>query len=513
VVQHAVDAAKRSGAQYADARVTHTHFQRYWIDATNPWMWERVGVGVRALVNGYWGFAACPSADIADVEDLAREAVAQATVNADSAVPRTVTLDQRPPVTGTWTTPMRIDPFTVPLEEIQAFLDYWGVCVDRAAQRSRIPFALSIADRYVDFARQEGVVATSDGSLFTQTIVESGGFIATEAIANSGLVLSVQHIAKAGLGWELLLDAKIPEQIVTWPAQAEALAQLGATKVPASVGRYTVVCDGATMAAVLQATLGVATQLDRALGYEANASGTSFVNDPLAMLGTFPVASPLVTITANRSATAQLATTQWDAEGVVPRETVLVKNGILTDFQTTREQAAWLAPYYATVHQPVASNGYAASEDALNIPMQHMPNLSLEPAAAAVRLDDLVANVASGILIECGSVVHIDAQARTGLILADRCRKIQNGRVGPLLFGGVVSFNTLEFWKNVTAVGGAATRMTVPFSQYPIGGREAQYYGLSAVAKGQPSQMASHSVQAVAATVTNQAVIDPMRKA
>jgi TldD protein len=267
------------------------------------------------------------------------------------------------------------------------------------------------------------------------------------------------------------------------------------------------------MASVLDATLGTATQLDRALGYEANANGTSQVNDPLTMLGTVSVASPMITVTANRSAPGQLATVHWDAEGVVPREITLVKNGILTDFQTTREQAVWLAPYYVKENRPIVSNGCAASEDALNVTMQHMPNLSLEPAAASVSLDDLIANVSNGILFEGGTVVQVDAQARNGLIQANRWRKIHNGRVGSLLSDGVIAFNTLEFWKNVSALGGAGTRMTVPFSQYPIGGREAPYYGMSARTKGQPPQMSSYSLQAVAATVRNQAVIDPMRKA
>ena len=166
----------------------------------------------------------------------------------------------------------------------------------------------------------------------------------------------------------------------------------------------------------------MATQLDRALGYEANAGGTSFMNDPLAMLGSFKTASPLVTIKSNRSAPMQLATVKWDDEGVVPSDTTLVKDGILHDFQTTREQAAWLAPYYSKSGRPVQSNGCAAAQSALAITMQHMPNLSLEPNPSQVKLDDLVANVKDGMQVEHGSLEQIDFQGRTGLVMCGGLR-------------------------------------------------------------------------------------------
>lgn len=512
LAQQAVDAARRAGAQYAEARLTSTvrHYYSFGDNAVGDL--EDVGIGVRALVNGYWGFSACPSGDTTAVERLARAAVAQAAVNARGAVSRTVDLGQIPPARGTWATPVSIDPFTVPLEEKHAFMRYWDACASKEG------LTIDHLQSHLHFERQERVVATSDGGRFTQTVYESGGTIAIHPWDNPRLqavdpntTIFVQGIETAGRGWELFLDAKIPEQIRAMPEQFPALDALQKTAGQALVGRYTLVCDGATMAAILNATLGIATQLDRALGYEANAGGTSFLDDPLGMLGTFHVASSLVNVTANRSAPAQLATVKWDDEGVVPPEIQLVKNGVLTDFQTTREQAAWLASYYAKAGRPVRSNGCAATENALGITLQQMPNLSLDPGASAVRLDDLIANVKEGILMEQGKVMQTDAQARNGILFSPRLRKITNGRLGPLLANGVVMFNTLDFWNHVTAVGGPSTRMVVPFSQYPRGGQFARL--MRQPCKGEPPQVTSHSVQAVAATITNQPVIDPSRKA
>jgi TldD protein len=264
------------------------------------------------------------------------------------------------------------------------------------------------------------------------------------------------------------------------------------------------------MAALLTETLGTATQLDRALGYEANAAGTSFLTDPLDMVGKLQVASPLVTVTANRSAPTQLATVKWDTEGVVPQETTLVKDGVLADFQTTREQVAWLAPYYAKTGMPVCSHGYAAAEDALVTTIQMLPNLALAPNPAATQLEDLIANVQKGILITGGSKgqVQTDSQARTGLLwLGSGAREITNGRLGRPVSGGAVQFNTLDFWKKVAVLGGKETTQTIGQ------GTTAFLLGGHGTAKGQPSQGTSYTAQAVAATILDQPVVNPARKA
>ena len=218
----------------------------------------------------------------------------------------------------------------------------------------------------------------------------------------------------------------------------------------------------------------------------------------------------MVTVTANRSAPTQLATVKWDDEGVEPVQSTLVKDGVLTDFQTTREQASWLAPYYEKAKLPVKSHGYAAAEDALSITMQHMPNLALEPNPSPVRLDDLIANVKDGILITSGSV-QTDHQARNGTI-GGGMRKISDGRLGAALTGASVQFNTTDIWKHVVSIGGADTRGVIASTalNYKTALVAKWFYGAG---KGQPVQMTSHSVSGVAATITNQPLIDLRRKA
>jgi TldD protein len=327
--------------------------------------------------------------------------------------------------------------------------------------------------------------------------------------------LNVQGTNVAAIGWELFAsEAKIPEQLAGMMDRMQVAFALRQSSRPLTIGRYTLVCDGATMASLVGKTLGMATQLDRALGYEANAGGTSFLNDPLGMLGTFQVGSPLVTLTANRSAPRQLATVQWDAEGVAPAPFTLIKDGVLVDFQSTREQAAWLEPYYRTRGLAIHSHGCAEAQDALCFPLQQRPNLALEPQTGAVALDDLVANTSEGILIEGGEVLTTDFQGRTGLLIAGKgsMRRIRNGRAGTMMIGGALQFEALDLFKHVVAVGGATTSKVVshtPFDASPAAIQE-MFFGTHS--KGQPPQDSSYSVRAAAATITNQPIIDPLRK-
>ena len=467
------------------------------------------GSECRSSSTAIGGFAACPNADRTDIERLAQEAVAQAAVNAHGP-PRAVALDVLPAVVGTWTTPVAIDPFTVSIEEKCDTIRYWMDYADRVGVDINNMSQLH-------FVRQERVMATSDGTCVRQTLYESDGTIRCDIRFqnNDAVTIPLLGLQPIGKGWELFVeDRHVLEQIDAVLARGAAWEALQKDARPSMIGRYTLVCDGATMASLLEQTLGIATQLDRALGYEANAGGTSFIDDPLGMVGHYALAAPSVTVTANRTAPTQLATVKWDDEGVAPEPFTLIKDGVLTDFQTTREQAGWLAPYYQRQGRPMRSNGCAAAEDALVITLQHMPNLALTPNASAVGLDDLVAGVKDGILLE-GCIARADFQARNGLLGVDgdnpesRWRKITNGKVGPALKGGAVMFNTRDLWKHITAVGGATTQAVLANSQYPFG----SWVGLlGAEGKGQPPQRTSHSVSAVAATISNQAVIDLSRK-
>jgi TldD protein len=257
-----------------------------------------------------------------------------------------------------------------------------------------------------------------------------------------------------------------------------------------------VVCDGSSIASLVDATFGYDTELDRALGYEANAGGTSYLGpDPMTYLGT-NIASPLINVTSNRSLAHGLATVQWDDEGVTPTDFPLVTEGQLVDYQTTRDQAPHLRPWYAKRQQPVASYGCAAWEDAQTVSLSMIPNLVLTPSASGPTVDEMITTMGKGIAM-LGSVASTDFQAKNGTLSQGRAYEVAGGKKVARLSHAAVLFSATDFWKNVTAIGGPASVAQTPHNE----------------TKGQPDQSTAHTVSGVALALTKQALIDDTRKA
>jgi TldD protein len=490
----AVDAAKQAGAAYADVRVTRTVSETFVPrKLTNDF--ESLAIGVRALVNGAWGFSASPYWDLDEAEQLAKAAVAQAKINARLNT-RSVEMGHYPAASGSWRMPVRIDPFQIPLEEKFDFMhSFQGLFPTRVRGRH---ISGLIEEMY--FTRQERAVATTEGAYFTQIEFMSGGSFAVYVGATDKTALRSQvrvagkGTTRSGTGWELFLDAKLREQIPQLIAEAEAT--LMRPVKPVDVGRYDLVCDATTMAALLDGTLGPATELDRTLGYEANAGGVSYLGpDPLANLGT-ALGPSFLNVTADRSMEKGIATTKWDDEGVTPDTFPIVQHGVLVDYTTMREQTNWLHDWYTSRQRPVRSHGCARASSAINMVQSFTPNLTLAPGSDDVGFDDLVANTKRGIAL-IGCKARMDFQSRTGACTGGTFREITNGKLGVEIGGAGVLFDSTELWKKLTALGGASTRELSSASE----------------TKGQPSDSVSYSVATVPGSFQELAVIDVRRKA
>jgi TldD protein len=168
---------------------------------------------------------------------------------------------------------------------------------------------------------------------------------------------------------------------------------------------------------------------------------------------------------------------------------------MLVDFQTTREQAAWLAPYYQKRNMPVRSHGCAGSQSALFTVTQRSPNVRMHPAATEVSFDDMVKDTKRGVAVMAVNV-QIDQQQLTG-VGHSIMREIKDGKLGRYLPNAGFLFRSPELWKSLVAIGGPST---------------SEWFG-SGRRRGQPAQGNYHSVGAVPAKLSNLAVIDVTRKA
>jgi TldD protein len=490
-----IDAARGAGATYADVRLTHTRQRRFVQDSIHDE--ESMEVGVRAFVDGYWGFASGPVWSPEEMARLGREATRQAKTNA-LGKPRPVDLAPTPVVAdGHWTMPVAIDPLAVSPLAVQDFLTSLDI------YSRRTPHAGLVRNSAV--ARvQEKAFASTAGSYCTQRCYLMQGVLVVgyehpEKKAKGQFAL--HSLSPAGMGWELYAADRIP-RVRDYPLREEIRRGIEELKEelslpikPVEVGRYDTAFDAISMASLVDETLGRATELDRALGYEANATGTSYLNDPFGMLGTYQAGAPTLTLTAERSEPGAAATVRWDDEGVAPDTFHLVKDGVLTDFQTTREGAGWMKGYYAKTGQSFRSHGCAGAPSAVDAPLQHAPNFTLAPGHEAHDFDAFVKGMTKGIAVK-GVRLGMDFQHSSGLGMGNMF-EVKNGkRVARLASAGIL-FRATELWKALQTVGGEASL---------------RRYGLAG-AKGEPAERCSHSVTAAPAVVKELTLIDPMRKA
>lgn len=490
----AVEAARAAGAAYADVRLTRTR-RRIFQKADEPRALQNVGdseelsVGVRVLVDGYWGFASSPVWSSDEMVRLGRGAVAQARVMAFGPA-REVDLASVPAVRDEhWTMPVEIDPFEVSPAEIVDYLRSLTYFVARYPE-------FKVVRNECEFWVQDKAFASSEGSYCTQRLYRAEGKFELTLRENGRPVAggALDVLTPAGVGWELYKGQPMREHI---RRLMEEIKEDHALPIkPVDVGRYQVVCDARTVAHLVDATLGTATQLDRVMGYEANASGTSYLSDPVGMLGSYEVGAQVLSVRANRTERGGAGTVRWDDEGVETGHFALVEAGILRDFQTTRESATWLADRYVEAGRPARSHGCAAAPSALEAPLTHTPNLVVAPGPESVDFDGLVAGLEDGLAVK-NMVPDMDFQGLNGLGGAGRAYEVKGGKRVARVAGAGFLFRAPELWKRLVALGGEAS---------------VRRYGMRA-SKGEPAQTTYHSVTAPAAAFEEFTVIDRMRKA
>lgn len=487
LIQRGLDASRTAGANYSDIRLTHS-YTREFRNIREVRDIESMAVGVRALVDGYWGFASGPVWNIDEMVRLGLEAVRLTKINA-LGHPRSVTLPSIPIVRdGHWTTPIQIDPFSVHPFEVADILGGIGIYAQNLPDITGCSLSAT-------FFKQDKAFGSSEGSYFTQRRYVTSGSIKIRYNDSQEREheREVSGLEQVGVGFELFDEPKLHHAIDT--TIEEIKADLSLPVSPVEVGRYEVLLDPSSTAAVLDGSIGIATELDRALGYEANATGTSYINEPLEMLGDLEIASPLLTVTMNRNEPGGLATVQWDDDGVVPESIALVRAGKLNGFQTTREGAGWLNAHAANSGTATQSGGCSYAPSAMDAPLAHTANLIMQPSLESTSLDDMMRSMKKGILFT-GLGVGFDFQLRTGIAMGN-AYEIFGGKKVARLEGAAVSFQSTEFWKSLSA----------------IGGKNSVHRSVGKGMKGEPRQSSLHSVTAVPSMIKQQSVIDIRRKA
>ena len=440
-----------------------------------------IGVGVRVVHQGSVGFAA--------TVDLRADAAAHVTEQAfDTARLVAPARSGAFELVGEpghgrvdWSSPFRIDPTTVPMVEKIELLADWSRRLLAATGVSHVSARVLAVTEYKHYADTAGTIAT-------QRRVRIHPQFELVAIGEDGDFETMRTIAPpVGRGWEYLLG-----EGWDWKSELARMPELLAEKLRSpsvEPGRYDLVVDPTNLWLTIHESIGHATELDRALGYEAAYAGTSFATPD--KLGSLQYGSPVMHVSGDRTAEHGLATVAIDDEGVEGQSFDLIRDGVLVGYQLDRSTAA-VAGYQR-------SNGCAYADSPLHLPIQRMANISLQPGPAdGPTTLELIAGVERGLFIEGDKSWSIDMQRYNFQFTGQRFFRIENGRLAGQVRDAAYQATTTDFWGSMEAVGGASTYLLC---------------GAFNCGKGQPGQVAAVSHGAPSVLVRNVNILNARAEA
>ena len=439
----ALQRAQDFNAEHADFRIERIAHQRLVLrDAklVDSSIGDDIGFAVRVIIDGCWGFASGVALTTDEVVRVTEQAVRVALVAKPITTERIELAAEPVHKDTTWISAYDIDPFEVSTSDKAELLAQWS---HELLVAPVVDHVSAVAHQ----VRENKFYADSHGTSTTQQRVRINPQLEVfGADHERGLLDGMRTIAPpVGRGWEYLTDGRYD-----WTTELAQLPDQLAEKLAApsvDAGRYDLVIDPSNLWLTIHESIGHATELDRALGYEANYAGTSFAT--LDKLGTLQYGSRHLNITGDRTAEHGLSTIGYDDDGVATQRWDIVKDGILVGYQTDRRMAAMMGWDRST--------GCAFADSPGHVPIQRMANVSLAPSPDEVSTDDLVSQVDRGILIVGDKSWSIDMQRFNFQFTGQRFYAIENGAVTHPLRDVAYQATTTDFWGSMDAVGGADT--------------------------------------------------------
>jgi TldD protein len=433
----ALRAARRSGASYADVRIcAYRHRDVRVRDRRVSRLSDSSseGFGVRVLADGAWGFASSPRLEPAEVERVAALAVEVARASS-RARPSRVELTPVEAFRDAYETPHEKDPFEVPLDAMVDLLL-------RVSERALAVPGAKLVTSSLSFAREDKLFASTEGSRIRQRILRCAPGTTVTAVGSGTSKSRSAFVPPLNAGYEHVEAARMVE--TAEGIAREAVEALAAAPPPA--GRYDLVLDPSHLHLTIHESIAHPTELDRALGWEADYAGTTFATPE--KLGRLRYGSKHVNVTADRTLPHGRSTCGYDDDGVKTIEWPIVRDGTFVGYQTTRETAPYLGQRTST------ACSYADSWN--SVPFLRIPNLHLDPGPDSVTPEDLLRSVQRGILIRGRGSYSIDHQRYHFQFGGDASWLIEDGKPTRRLRDLVYAANTLDFWNACDGVAGRA---------------------------------------------------------
>ncbi len=403
---------------------------------------EDIGFAVRVVLDGAWGFASGVVLTTEAAVGVAETAVRVAQVAAAMTL-RPVELAAEPVYDDVvWVSDYEVDPFTVPLDEKADLLSGWSAGLVAAPGIEHCSASLRQVFENKYYADLAGTTTTQQ-RVRLQPEVEVYGSHDRTGVFDSMRTL----VPPVGRGWEFVTGG------YDWDtALGELPAQLAEKLTAPTVepGRYDLVIHPSNLWLTIHESVGHATELDRALGYEANYAGTSFAT--VDQLGTLRYGSPVMNVTGDRTQPHGLATVGYDDEGVRTQSWDIIRDGVLVGYQLDRSMGQMMPEL-----NDGRSNGCAYADSPGHIPIQRMANVSLQADPDGPGTEELIGRVERGIYVVGDKSWSIDMQRYNFQFTGQRFYRIEDGRLTGQLRDVAYQATTTDFWGSMKAVGGPAT--------------------------------------------------------
>jgi TldD protein len=435
----ALDTATQQGASYADVRVIDERSRAL---ATkngkigNASDARSQGFNVRVLVNGAWGFASSADMGPKAIEATAGRAVEIAKASA-KVKQSDVQLVPEKPATADWTTPHKIDPFTISIERNLALLQ-------KIDTELRSVKGVTLAETNLNFRREEQWFYSSEGADIHQTKYTTGAGYVAYAFAGSEIQKRSYPNSFGGQwqnkGYELIDELKLVENARRIGEEAVALHSAG--QCPQGV--FDIILESSQLGLQIHESVGHPIELDRVLGMEANFAGTSFLT--LDKLRTLKYGSDLVNVVADarQEHGPGLGTFAFDDEGVPAQCTPIISSGLFTGYLSSRETAALIGLQ--------RSGGTLRAENWNRLPIIRMTNISILPGEKPLTLEQLIASTDHGILFQTNRSWSIDDKRYNFQFGTEIGWEIKNGKRVRMLKNPSYSGITTEFWNSMDAI-------------------------------------------------------------
>jgi TldD protein len=477
----ALNTAKSAGATYADVRIGR-YLNQFINTRENKVQGvtslESFGVGVRVIVNGTWGFASTNIVTADGVKKATQSAVAIAKANSKFQK-EPVRLAPTPGVGEvTWNTPVKKNPLEVPVSEKVELL----LAANGAAMKNDATFVTSNLFQ----VNEQKYFASTDGSYIDQDVHRIWPNFQVQAIdrAAGKFKTRAEMASPKGMGWEYMIpnaEDKVegPGGMVFYKnsydiiedatiAAKQAKEMMSAKSV--EPGKYDLVLEPNHLGLTIHESVGHPLELDRILGYEANYAGTSFASLDKLKSGNFNYGSKQVNIFADKLQPGSLGAVGYDDEGVKCKQWDLIKDGVLVNFQATRDQVHMLGQK--------ESHGCSYSQSWNDVQFQRMPNVSLAPGKEPYSVAQMIKDTEKGIFIAGRGSYSIDQQRYNFQFGGTVFFEIKGGQIAGMLNDVAYQANTQEFWNNCVKV---------------CDEKDYRTFGSFFDGKGQPSQVSAVS--------------------